>query len=173
MANQTFHILINEISGSEPCLFSTKTSCCSSRWKELLGLKKLYQNRNVKDDNIKTMSSPLLSPSQSNSSHKSMKNFLQCCSKPLNSSIDESLNFPLLKDSDNESASNSSRLSLSYSSSGHKNDDLPRISLDSEKANLSRNPTQIINPPRVRLVKLRVFRKSRRESLPQPSAVCG
>nr|GMC49755.1 uncharacterized serine-rich protein C215.13-like [Ipomoea batatas] len=29
---------------------STKAPRCSSRWKELLGLKKLYQNRNVKDD---------------------------------------------------------------------------------------------------------------------------
>nr|GMC47338.1 uncharacterized serine-rich protein C215.13-like [Ipomoea batatas] len=100
----------------------TKAPRSSSRWKELLGLKKLYQNRNR-------------------------------CSKSLNSSIDESLSFPLLKDSDNESASNSSsRLSLSSSSSGHENDDLPRISLDSEKAiNLSRNP------PRVRLVKPRAL----------------
>nr|GLL17590.1 uncharacterized protein LOC109190495 [Ipomoea trifida] len=130
---------------------STKAPRCSSRWKELLGLKKLYQNRNVKDDRIKTTSPALSSPSQSNCSHKSMKNLLQRCSKSLNSSIDESLSFPLLKDSDNESASNSSsRLSLSSSSSGHENDDLPRISLDSEKAiNLSRNP------PRVRLVKPR------------------
>ncbi|XP_019196524.1 PREDICTED: uncharacterized protein LOC109190495 [Ipomoea nil] len=144
----------NEISGSEPWLFSTKAPRCSSRWKELLGLKKLYQNRNVKDDSIKTTSPPpLSSSSQSNSSHKSMKIFLQRYSKSLNSSIDESLSFPLLKDSDNESASNSSRLSLSSSSSGHENDDLPRISLDSEKpvVNLSRNP------PRVRLVKARAL----------------
>nr|GMC51655.1 uncharacterized serine-rich protein C215.13-like [Ipomoea batatas] len=132
----------------------TKAPRSSSRWKELLGLKKLYQNRNVKDDSIETTSPPpLSSPSQSNCSHKSMKNLLQRCSKSLNSSIDESLSFPLLKDSDNESASNSSsRLSLSSSSSGHENDDLPRISLDSEKAiNLSRNP------PRVRLVKARAL----------------
>nr|GMD54105.1 uncharacterized serine-rich protein C215.13-like [Ipomoea batatas] len=41
---------------------------------------------------------------------------------------------------------------------GHENDNLPRISLDSEKAvNLSRNPTQNINPPRVRLVKPRAL----------------
>nr|GMC73734.1 uncharacterized serine-rich protein C215.13-like [Ipomoea batatas] len=42
--------------------------------------------------------------------------------------------------------------------SGHENDDLPCISLDLEKAiNLSCNPTQNINPPRVRLVKPRAL----------------
>ncbi|KAK2999551.1 hypothetical protein RJ639_024248 [Escallonia herrerae] len=38
------------ISGSSPYLFSPKAPWCSSKWKELLGLKKLYHSSNVKQD---------------------------------------------------------------------------------------------------------------------------
>nr|GMD78551.1 uncharacterized serine-rich protein C215.13-like [Ipomoea batatas] len=55
------------------------------------------------------------------------------------------------------SQSNSNHKSME-GTSGHENDDLPCISLDLEKAiNLSCNPTQNINPPRVRLVKPRAL----------------
>nr|GLL38260.1 uncharacterized protein LOC109178225 [Ipomoea trifida]GME07085.1 uncharacterized serine-rich protein C215.13-like [Ipomoea batatas]GME16727.1 uncharacterized serine-rich protein C215.13-like [Ipomoea batatas] len=142
----------NEICGTDPYLFSPKAPRCSSRWKELLGLKKLYQNSNAKQDTQKTSSL------QANNGHKSLKNFLHRSSKSLHTSIDASLSQPLLKDSDNESVSVSSRLSLSSSSSGHEHDDLPRLSLDSEKPNgHTRNASQNINPPRVRVVKPRAL----------------
>lgn len=120
----------NEISSRDPYLFSPKAPRCSSRWKELLGLKKLYQNSNAKPEDPRA-ASPL---SSNKSAARGLKHLLQRSSKSsLSTSMDSSLNLPLLKDSDNESMSMSSRLSLSSSSSGHDHDDLPRLSLDSEK----------------------------------------
>lgn len=145
----------NEISGTDPYLFSPKAPRCSSRWRELLGLKRLYNtNPNPKGENHKMTSS------FSSSAPKSLKNFLHRSSKSSSSSsssLDSSLSLPLLKDSDCESVSMSSRLSLSSSSSGHEHDDLPRHSLDSDKPNTNpisvhRNPN---NPPRMRVVKPR------------------
>lgn len=121
----------------DPYLFSPKAPRCSSRWKELLGLKKLYLNANAKhhQDSNRMASSSLASHSCHNNS-KSFKNFLH-----RKSSIDSSLSLPLLKDSDIETICMSSRLSLSSSSSGHEHDDLPRLSLDSEKPNMCpKNP---------------------------------
>lgn len=140
-----------EISGNDPYMFSPKAPRCSSRWKELLGLRKLYQNSHVKHDNQKTTPS---GASQNGNGTKSLKHFLHRSSK---SSSDASLNLPLLKESENESISVSSRLSLSSSSSGHDHDDLPRLSLDSEKpAKLIGISNSNSNPPRVRLVKPKV-----------------
>ncbi|PON67304.1 serine/arginine repetitive matrix-like protein [Parasponia andersonii] len=149
----------NEISGTDPYLFSPKAPRCSSRWRELLGLKRLYNtNPNPKTEPHKTTSS------FSSNAPKSLKNFLHRSSKSSSSSsssyssLEASLSLPLLKDSsDCESVSLSSRLSLSSSSSGHEHDDLPRHSLDSDKPNtnpisLHRNPN---NPPRMRMVKPR------------------
>ena len=152
----------NEISGTDPYLFSPKAPRCSSRWRELLGLKKLYNTspNNPKTESHKTTSS---SSSFSSSAPKSLKNFLHRSSKSSSSSssyssLEASMSLPLLKDSsDGESVSISSRLSLSSSSSGHEHDDLPRHSLDSDKPNtnlisLHRNPN---NPPRMRMVRAR------------------
>ncbi|KAG8365218.1 hypothetical protein BUALT_Bualt18G0081500 [Buddleja alternifolia] len=125
----------NEISPTDPYLFSPKAPTCSIRWKELLRLKKLYQN---KQEDSKTASSLSSNNNNSNnrSASRSLKYFLHRSSKSsLNTSIDSSLNLPLLKDPDTESSSISSRLSLSSSSSSHEHDDLPRLSLDSDKAN--------------------------------------
>lgn len=144
----------NEISSRDPYLFSPKAPRCSSRWRELLGLKKLYQNSNAKQEDLKTASS--LSSNNNKNAARGLKHLLQRSSKSsLNSSIDSSLNLPLLKDLDNESISISSRLSLSSSSSGHDHDDLPRLSLDSEKPNsITRNIHQSTsNLSRVRLSK--------------------
>ncbi|XP_050225424.1 uncharacterized protein LOC126674921 [Mercurialis annua] len=166
--NKSCRRLEMEISGTDPYLFSPKAPRCSSRWKDLLGLKKLYQNANAKSETNKATS--LLSSSSSASSNpKSLKHFLhrssKSCSGNSSSFLDHSLSSPLLKDSDCESVSiSSSRLSLSSSSSSHEHDDLPRLSLDSEKPNqnlnpspnpfiLNRNPNQ--NPPRMRLVRPR------------------
>ncbi|CAA6668556.1 unnamed protein product [Spirodela intermedia] len=67
------------------------------------------------------------------------------------SSIDPSLNLPLLGDSELESVSLSSRLSLSSSSpSAPDHEDVPRLSLDSEKSTRIPNSLGRI-PPRVRL----------------------
>ncbi|WCJ36989.1 hypothetical protein M5689_018153 [Euphorbia peplus] len=151
-----------EISGTDPYLFSPKAPRCSSRWKELLGLKKLYQNANAKANTPSFLSS---SSSSSNPNSKSLKHFLHRSSKSCScnsssaASLDQNLNLPLLKDSDCESVSiSSSRLSLSSSSSSHEHEDLPRLSLDTEKPNPNPNPfilNRNQNPPRMRMVKPR------------------
>ncbi|CAL0303701.1 unnamed protein product [Lupinus luteus] len=144
----------------EPFLFSPKAPTCSSRWRELLGLKKKQLSNNIISEPHKTTSS-------SSSSTKSIKQFLHHrCSKTTSSSENTTLNLPLLKDSDSESISLSSRLSLSSSSSSaHDHEDLHRLSLDSDKPapnpNPNPNPIHISlhrNPnahPRMRYVKNR------------------
>ncbi|KAG2325935.1 hypothetical protein Bca52824_008663 [Brassica carinata] len=151
--------------GADGGLFSPKAPRCSSRWKELLGLKRFSQNS-------KTAAATSFHSNPSRSSASSLKQFLNRSSKT-SSSSDASL--PLLKDcSDSESLStiSSSRMSLSSSSSGHDHDDIPRLSLDAERPNhnhnhllnqhitanpfapsRSQNPNN--NPPRMRLVKSR------------------
>ncbi|XP_009629172.1 uncharacterized protein [Nicotiana tomentosiformis] len=140
------------ISNADPYLFSPKAPRCTTRWRELLGLKKQqHQNNNAKQETQRTSSLP------SSSAHKSLKNYFHRSSKSLSASLDSSLNLPLLqKDWDNESVSISSRLSLSSSSSGHDHDDLPRLSLDSDKPNSFSRNAMTTNPRRVRLVKHRV-----------------
>ncbi|GER33888.1 hypothetical protein STAS_10050 [Striga asiatica] len=131
----------SEASPVDPYMFSPKAPRCSSRWKELLGLKKLYQNSSAKEADHRTASSSSLSShGQNRTAARGLKHLLQRSSKSsLNASSDSSLSLPLLKDSDNESVSISARLSLSSSSSGPEHDDLPRLSLDSDKpSNLSR-----------------------------------
>ncbi|KAG5245406.1 serine-rich protein [Salix suchowensis] len=165
-----------EISGTDPYLFSPKAPRCSSRWKELLGLRKLHQNPKPETQKPSTRTA-LFSSTSSNP--KSLKHFLHRNSKTCNCNIssstsssssytllDHSLSLPLLRDLDCESLSISSRLSLSSSSSSHEHEDLPRLSLDSDKPSTNLNPMQnpdpnpfIINrnqnqnPPRMRMVK--------------------
>ncbi|OIW05320.1 hypothetical protein TanjilG_28785 [Lupinus angustifolius] len=137
-----------EISTSDQYLFSPKAPRCSSRWKEILGLKKLYQSASMN----KTTS--LISSSSSSSNNKSLKYFLHRKTTSLTPE-----NAPLLKDhSDSESISiSSSRLSLCSSSSSHDHDgNVPRLSLDSEKQNPNPNLISIHRNPnhsRIRLVK--------------------
>ncbi|CAA3031676.1 Hypothetical predicted protein [Olea europaea subsp. europaea] len=144
-----------EISLTDPYLFSPKAPRCSSRWKELQGLKKLYQNSNAKPEDQKAASA-----SNSKNAARSLKHLLHRSSKSsVNAFIDSSLSFPLLKDTDNESVSISSRLSLSSSSSGHEHDDLPRLSLDSdEPSTLTRSSHRNTSTvSRVRVVKPRAL----------------
>ncbi|KAJ8532451.1 hypothetical protein K7X08_012374 [Anisodus acutangulus] len=148
----------NEI--SDPYLFSPKVPRCTTRWRELLGLKK-QQHQKVEIQRTSSLPS-------TNTTHKSLKHFLHHrSSKSLSSSIDSnnsSLNLPLLtKDSDIESVSISSRLSLSSSYS-----DLPRLSLDSDKPNSSPRIANI--PRRVRLLKHRVSSSS--EAITRTSRSC-
>ncbi|GMI88655.1 hypothetical protein like AT1G56020 [Hibiscus trionum] len=120
---------------------SGKATRSSSRWRELLGLKKSSQNQNTNNQ-----------PPKSDNNPKSLKHFLNRSSK-----ADSSLNLPLLKDSDNYESvpvSSSSRLSLSSSSSSHEHEDLPRLSLDSDKPSFNNNPTpNPFAPCRMRIVK--------------------
>ncbi|XP_073127915.1 uncharacterized protein [Henckelia pumila] len=148
----------NEISPADPFLFSPKAPRCSSRWKELLGLRKLYQNSMAAKQEDGSLTASNI-PTNRNAA-KSLKHFLHRSTKPsANAAADSSLNIPLLKEMDNESVSISSRISLSSSSSsGHEHDDLPRLSLDSDKpraaAAITRNTRQPTrNISRVRVVK--------------------
>ncbi|XVF04508.1 hypothetical protein REPUB_Repub05bG0088700 [Reevesia pubescens] len=126
-----------DIFGTDPYLFSPKAPRCSSRWRELLGLKKFLQNTIQPPKGESQTKISLLS----NNNPKSLKQFLHRSSVSSSSSSsstaswgDSSLSLPLLKDSDCESVSiSSSRLSLSSSSSGHEHEDLPRLSLDTDK----------------------------------------
>lgn len=154
--------------GSDPYLFSPKAPRCSSRWRELFRLKRLYNTSNGSSTKAERESHKTSSFScSSSSSSSSVKLFLHRSSKWSSSSSSSALSsssdsLPLLKDSDCESVSlSSSRLSLSSSSSGgHEHDDLPRHSLDSDKPSsaipisLHRNPNNP-PPPRMRVVKQR------------------
>ncbi|CAH1450820.1 unnamed protein product [Lactuca virosa] len=146
------HRRMDDAFASDPYLLSPRAPRCSSRWKELLGFGKLYQssNNNAKQDNNKRTS--LASSHNATGATKSIRHFLHRSSK---SSNDSSVNLPLLRDTDNESVSVSSRPSLSSSSSSHDLDDLPRLSLDSDKpgkVNLHANPS---SRPKTRMVKTR------------------
>ncbi|KAL6998984.1 hypothetical protein U1Q18_000151 [Sarracenia purpurea var. burkii] len=154
-----------EVSSTDPHLFSPKAPRCSSRWKEILGLKRLYLNNIVKQDKQKTTSSSSSLPSHICNNSKSLKHFLHRSSKSSNSTLDSSMSLPLLKDLDSESVSIFSRLSLSSSSSSYEYDDLPRLSLDSDKPNssqntgvtISKNPNPNSNLPKVKVVKHRAL----------------
>ncbi|XP_010501235.1 PREDICTED: uncharacterized protein LOC104778474 [Camelina sativa] len=138
-------------------LFSPKAPRCTTRWRELLGLKRLVNNAKPQESAKPTSSS---SSPPSNPKASSFKQFLHRGSK---SSATAAATSPLLKDSDiSESISiASSRLSLSSSSSsGHEIDDLPRLSLDLDKPSPnpfppSRTHLRNSNQPRIRLAKPR------------------
>ncbi|CAK9325372.1 unnamed protein product [Citrullus colocynthis] len=122
---------VTDIGNVDPYTFSPRAPRCSSRWRELLGLKKASQMNitAAKNENQKTGLS-----SSSSTRMKSLKQFLHRSSKLVSSDSSETPNHPLLKDLDYESITiSSSRLSLSSSSSGHSHDDLPRLSLDFDK----------------------------------------
>ncbi|KAJ4975944.1 hypothetical protein NE237_001050 [Protea cynaroides] len=140
-----------EVSGTDPYLFSPKAPRCSSRWRELLGLKKMQSNH-AKQDLQKSVSS--FSYSKNNTNPKSLKHLLHRNSKYSSVGADSSLSLPLLRDSESESVSISSRLSLSSSSSsGPDHEDLPRLSLDSDKPNPNQTNSLSRNPPRLRVAK--------------------
>ncbi|KAK9080728.1 hypothetical protein SSX86_000486 [Deinandra increscens subsp. villosa] len=159
--------IINGVAIVDSFLYSPKApKCSSSKWKDLLGLKKLYSN--AKPDNGRsTLSSSSGNGNggngngtgNGNAAIKSIKHFLYRSSK---SPTDSSVNLPLLNETENEPAPLPSRHSLSSSSSGgHDPEDLPRLSLDSEKplklyVNTIPNPNPN-NPPRMKFVKTRTL----------------
>ncbi|XP_020586451.1 uncharacterized protein LOC110028797 [Phalaenopsis equestris] len=149
-----------ETRGPDSYAFSPKAPRCSSRWKELIGLKKAQSSKAERSNSSATASKV--------SNSKSLKFFLQ--RNPRFSSIDSSLNLPLLRDYDSESASISARVSQSSSSSsGADTEDLPRFSLDSEKI----NPAPISprhNPPRfIRVANARSPKNRQPPALPAES----
>lgn len=118
-----------EMSGPDLYSFSPKAPRCSSRWKEFLGLKKALSSKPDRQTSAPATSKIC--------SAKSLKLFLR--RNPSSSSGDSSPSIPLLRDSDAESVFISSRVSLSSSSSGADQEDLPRFSVDSENVNPAPN----------------------------------
>ncbi|KAJ4909077.1 Uncharacterized protein Rs2_03698 [Raphanus sativus] len=144
-------------SGEESCLVSSpKAPRCSSKWRELLGLKRFSQNS-------KAATTTTFHSNPRSSTTASFKQFLNRSPKTLSSSEATSLiSLPLLSDSESLSVSSSSRMSLSSSSSSqdHEDNNTPRLSLDAERLNHLANQTITANPfaparPRMRLVKPR------------------
>ncbi|RZS20793.1 hypothetical protein BHM03_00053351 [Ensete ventricosum] len=132
---------VAEVLGLESCAQSPKAPRCSSRWRELLGFK-TQQNPKPEAQKAATLISKSV-----NHNTRSLRHLLHRQSK--HSAADASLGIPLLRESDLEPVSISSRRSLSSSSSssGADHDDLPRLSLDAEKPaqrsiSLSRAPTR-------------------------------
>ncbi|URD72469.1 hypothetical protein MUK42_10308 [Musa troglodytarum] len=121
-----------QVSGSDPYVFSPRAPSCTSRWRELLGLKRAAITK-ADPENV----SPAPAAAKSNNPNpdtRSLRHFFHRNHK--SSPLEPSLSLPLLRDSDSESVSISARLSLSSSSSsGPDHEDLPRFSLDSDKPN--------------------------------------
>ncbi|EPS57681.1 hypothetical protein M569_17136, partial [Genlisea aurea] len=149
----------SEMSGSDPYFISPKAPKCSSRWKDLLGLKKPNQSYSIGKDDGRTAPH-----NQSRAAAaRSLKFFLHRSSK---SALDPSLSLPLLQEIETESLSISTRLSLSSASSGHEHEEHPRLSLDSEKsaaaaaaAAAPRTSTQNMSSKVVRVTKPRPAEK--------------
>ncbi|PKA62114.1 hypothetical protein AXF42_Ash014998 [Apostasia shenzhenica] len=137
-------ILFSEPVKSDLYVFSPKAPSCTSRWRELLFLKKAQRSKTERQKSS--------DPSGSKVSNSiSLKHFLHRDHK--SSSNDSSLSHPLLRDSDPDLLSISARLSQSSSSSsGPDHEDLPPLSLEPDRPNLF--PTSMCrNPPTVRLPK--------------------
>nr|QWW20835.1 hypothetical protein Xa7_IRBB7.42 [Oryza sativa Indica Group] len=136
------------VDAADPYVFSPKAPSCSSRWRELLGLKRAA----AQSPKPSPSSAPARTPGRAMNSTaaRSLKLLLQRNNgRSSGASASELASAPLLRDSSDSEASlslASSRFSLSSSSSssGHDHDDIPRLSLDS-----AADP----NPPRIRLVR--------------------
>uniref|UniRef100_A0A0E0LEM0 Uncharacterized protein n=1 Tax=Oryza punctata TaxID=4537 RepID=A0A0E0LEM0_ORYPU len=138
------------VDAADPYVFSPKAPSCSSRWRELLGLKRAAAQSPKPSPS--PSSAPARTPGRAMNSTaaRSLKLLLQRNNgRSSGASASELASAPLLRDSSDSEASlslASSRFSLSSSSSssGHDHDDIPRLSLDS-----AADP----NPPRIRLVR--------------------
>ncbi|CAN6177121.1 unnamed protein product [Urochloa humidicola] len=144
--------------GTDPYVFSPKAPSCSSRWRELLGLKRAaaaQRSPNAKPSPSPAKAAPAAARSANSAAARSLKLLLQRNTTAGGrgsgaSAASDLASAPLLRDSSDSEASlslASSRFSLSSSSSssGHDHDDVARLSLDSAAA----DP----NPPRIRLVR--------------------
>ncbi|RLM54384.1 flocculation protein FLO11-like [Panicum miliaceum] len=138
---------------ADPYVFSPKAPSCSSRWRELLGLKRAAaaQSPSAKPSPSPAAAARTPAARAANSAAaRSLKLLLQRnTGRASGASATDLASAPLLRDSSDSEASlslASSRFSFSSSSSssGHEHDDVPRLSLDS-----AADP----NPPRIRLVR--------------------
>ncbi|XP_040381415.1 putative protein TPRXL [Oryza brachyantha] len=138
------------VDATDPYVFSPKAPSCSSRWRELLGLKRAAAQSPKPSPS--QPSAPARTPGRAMNSTaaRSLKLLLQRNNgRSSAASASEIASAPLLRDSSDSEASlslASSRFSLSSSSSssGHDHDEFPRLSLDS-----AADP----NPPGIRLVR--------------------
>ncbi|CAL4966924.1 unnamed protein product [Urochloa decumbens] len=147
--------------GTDPYVFSPKAPSCSSRWRELLGLKRAAAATHSPSAKPSPAGATTKAPaaratgSSSSAAARSLKLLLQrnaTAGRGSGASAASDLaSAPLLiRDSSDSEASlslASSRFSLSSSSSssGHDHDDVPRLSLDSSST--------AADPPRIRLVR--------------------
>ncbi|KMZ75257.1 hypothetical protein ZOSMA_117G00750 [Zostera marina] len=134
----------------DPHVLSPRAPRCSSRWRDLLGLKKAAlaakpdQNPPKQSSaSISSVSTPTRNPNASTrgggGGGGGLKYFLNRGHKA--SSESSYINRSLPRGGESESVSISARLSLSSSSSsGRDHEELPRLSLDSDR---SRNPTRL------------------------------
>ncbi|GJM97690.1 hypothetical protein PR202_ga14636 [Eleusine coracana subsp. coracana] len=139
---------------TDPYVFSPKAPSCSSRWRELLGLKRAaaHHSPNPNKPSPTTKTPAAASRASNSAAARSLKLLLQrnAAAAGRSSASDLSSAPLLLRDSSDSEASfslASSRFSLSSSSSSsaHDHDDIPRLSLDSAD--------HATNPPRIRLVR--------------------
>ena len=143
---------------ADPYVFSPKAPSCSSRWRELLGLKRAAAAQSPSARPSPSPAAAARTPASraaNSAAARSLKLLLQ--RNTGRASASDLASAPLLRDSSDSEASlslASSRFSLSSSSSssGHDHDDVPRLSLDSAAA----DP----NPPRIRLVRSSQHRHS-------------
>lgn len=142
--------------GTDPYAFSPKAPSCSSRWRELLGLRRASAAQSPSTKASASASpaaakTPASAARATNSAAaRSLKLLLQRnAGRASGAAASDHASAPLLRDSSDSEGSlslASSRFSLSSSSSssGHDHDDVPRLSLDS-----AADP----HPPRIRLVR--------------------
>ncbi|XP_031505507.1 uncharacterized protein LOC116267756 [Nymphaea colorata] len=160
----------SDIGVPEFCAISPKAPRCSSRWRELLGLKRQQSAKPAEAASSSQISVTAASSSMTKAP-RSLKQFLRGGSDPKSCTTDaSSLSLPLLSaaspvsDSEIESVSASvasSRFSLSSSSSScPEHEEPPRFSLDSDKPGQNPNPNGTTvpscsldnrTPPRVRV----------------------
>ncbi|WOL12240.1 serine/arginine repetitive matrix protein 2-like [Canna indica] len=143
-----------EIVGTtDPYAFSPRAPRCTTRWRELLGLKRARVAKPGVQVAAATPAAAAAAALKNAGSRSSIKYLLH--RHPKAASFDASLSLPLLRESDQESATTASRLShsSSSSSSGPDHEDLARVSIDSNKSGHV--------PPRVRLARPRAAAASR------------
>ncbi|OEL14373.1 hypothetical protein BAE44_0024606 [Dichanthelium oligosanthes] len=156
----------------DPYVFSPKAPTCSSRWRELLRLRKVQTPQKPSPAASPSASpAPATAATPSRASNSSAARSLKLLLLQRNgggrasgAAVSDLSSAPLLRDSSDSEASlslASSRFSLSSSSSSsaHDHDDFPRHSLDSV------DPTP---RPRIRLVRSRAQPATAPHAAPQP-----
>ncbi|RZR90315.1 hypothetical protein BHM03_00018161 [Ensete ventricosum] len=121
------------IAGPDSYAFSPRAPRCTTLWRELLGLRRAPTTPPGVQVTAPVTSAAVPAASKNPILRSSIKHLLHRRHKP--ASPDASLSLPILRDSDRESVAIASRISLSSSSSssGPDQEDLGRLSIDSDK----------------------------------------